>query len=177
MQNGIKVLHVWFMWLHIGDMGLPICLSCGFFVFLSCANADELKRADRPLEQKPGIVSVPRTATRPPKRSHVSRVATALAPETKAVLVQALVDKDWLVRLTATLTLSRFPRNEALRHLEQRLGDPEPEIRAAAIEQLGVVASPRAVALLRSVQNDESEELSIRTLAAAAMITPANHCR
>ena len=54
--------------------------------------------------------------------------------------------------------------------VEKALGDPEPDVRTAAVDALAQVPGPRARALLDSVVNDESEELSIRVVAAGALV-------
>tara|TARA_R110002073_G_scaffold164180_1_gene320348 strand:- start:2565 stop:2813 length:249 start_codon:yes stop_codon:yes gene_type:complete len=75
-----------------------------------------------------------------------------------------------MTRLSAIEALDPVPDNLALPWLEQRLADVEPDVRAAAVSALGRREAPRALVLLLSVQNDASEELSIRVAAASAAL-------
>jgi HEAT repeat protein len=55
--------------------------------------------------------------------------------------------------------------------VEGALGDPEHDVRLAAIEALRALPSTRATALLRSVRDDDTESLDLRALAAAFTAT------
>jgi HEAT repeat protein len=103
------------------------------------------------------------------------RTTSALAsPATEtpswAVLRQALKSKDYAVRLLATQALGGIRTVDASGWIEHSLADPEHDVRVAAVDALDRVGSRRALALLRSVRDDETEALDIRALAASALI-------
>jgi len=58
--------------------------------------------------------------------------------------------------------------------LEHSLGDPEHDVRIAAVEALRKQATTPALALLVSVRDDDTEALDIRALAASALLSFPN---
>ena len=122
-----------------------------------------------------------------PRPTHIARAARSTpqaAPRsagvdapTIAVLRAGLSSPDYATRLVATDALGCAPAAVALGALERQLGDPEADVRAAAILSLHKQNDRTARALLRSVRDDDQEELSLRVLAAAALINPPPSCR
>jgi HEAT repeat protein len=100
-----------------------------------------------------------------------------VAAATLAVLKMGLESSDWMVRLSATQALHSIVHPTALPWLEARLGDVEADVRAAAVLVLASRTEQHAAALLRSVQDDTTEDLSIRVLAASALAASANPCQ
>lgn len=103
------------------------------------------------------------------------RTTSALASPTKetpswAVLRQALRSKDYAVRLLATQALGGIRTVNVSGWIEHSLADPEHDVRVAAVDALDRVGTQRAITLLRSVRDDETEALDIRALAASALI-------
>jgi HEAT repeat protein len=103
------------------------------------------------------------------------RTTSALAsPATEtpswAVLRQALKSKDYAVRLLATQALGGIRTVDVSGWIEHSLADPEHDVRVAAVDALDRMGSRRALALLRSVRDDETEAIDIRALAASALI-------
>jgi HEAT repeat protein len=115
----------------------------------------------------------------------VARVAPASAPArarpatdaaTVRVLLEGLTSDDYATRLVATEALGCAPAAVALPPLERQLGDPEEDVRAAAVLALKRHGNGPARALLASVRDDTQETASLRVLAAAALISPSNPC-
>src|SRR5262245_29394857 len=75
------------------------------------------------------------------------------------VLRSALVSSDYATRLLAVEALGRVHAFDAGLALERALGDPEHDVRAAAIESLRQLGSPRAWEALRTVRDDNREAL------------------
>ncbi len=84
------------------------------------------------------------------------------------VLRQAIQSKDPLTRIIAVQAASKITGLESW--LAYALGDPEHDVRLAAVESLALRLSPRALRLLRSVREDTHEDLDIRALAAALLL-------
>jgi HEAT repeat protein len=87
-----------------------------------------------------------------------------------AVLREALKSRDYAVRLLATQGLGDLHGVDVAPWLAQSLGDPEHDVRVAAVDALSRIGSARALALLRSVRDDATEALDIRALAAVALL-------
>ncbi len=87
-----------------------------------------------------------------------------------AVLRKAIQSRDYAVRLLATQALGGIRTVDVTGWIEHSLADPEHDVRVAAIDALDRVHSRKALTLLRSVRDDESEALDIRALAASALI-------
>ncbi len=122
--------------------------------------------ATRPSSPLPAVV-VPRSPV--PLRRSVGR-------DSLAVLEAAFASPDWMVRLSATQALRCVEHAAVVPWLEKRLADVEVDVRSAAVQSLHGRSQPHATALLRSVQNDTTEELSLRVLAATALIRPTTPC-
>ncbi len=159
---------------HDVVMLTTMCLVCSLSLALAAcgdAEATDVSSAPRP----------ERLAPLPPLRPVVvpstPRASASLSAEGVAVLEAALASPDWMVRLTATQALLCLPHPSVVSWLEQRLGDVEPDVRAAAVHSLGGQTTPYSKTLLRSVQNDTTEELSIRVLATSALARPLNPCQ
>ena len=92
----------------------------------------------------------------------------AVAPNWE-LLDTALASSDLYARRAALETLaSAPPEPRTLAALAHALGDPEESVRLASIESLGELAVPRALVLLRSVESDSTERLTVRVAASAA---------
>lgn len=91
-----------------------------------------------------------------------------------AVLRKAIQSRDYAVRLLATQALGGIRTVDVTTWLEHVLADPEHDVRVAAIDALDRVHSRKALTLLRSVRDDESEALDIRAVAASALINHAD---
>ena len=87
-----------------------------------------------------------------------------------AVLEQALASKDYATRLIAIEAVADGHADGLIGGLEHALGDPEHDVRMAAIEALDRLHSTRARALLLTVRDDTTEELDIRAVAAGALL-------
>jgi HEAT repeat protein len=125
-----------------------------------------------------GAVVEPERAAGVPAR--VAPSGAAVEPETLAVVRTGLASADYATRLVATDALGCAPATVAIQALERQLADPEEDVRAAAIAALHrqtPQADRMAQQLLRSVRDDDQEKLSLRVLAAAALINPPPSCR
>jgi HEAT repeat protein len=103
--------------------------------------------------------------------SRAGRPAAQIDAASVAVLEQAIDSKDYATRLIAIEAVGDIRADMFLPWLERALGDPEHDVRMATVDALRRVGSPRAFALLKSVREDTTEELDIRALAAAALLT------
>lgn len=90
---------------------------------------------------------------------------------TVAVLREGLAAGDYAVRLAATEALGEVPDEVALRLLAGQLGDPEEDVRAAAVLALRGRAGSAARKLLEAVRDDKNEVLAVRVLAASALLS------
>jgi HEAT repeat protein len=87
-----------------------------------------------------------------------------------AVLRKATESRDYSVRLLVVQALGSVRSADVTPWLEHALGDPEHDVRVAAIDSLRRIGSKRALALLRTVRDDESEALDVRALAASVLL-------
>lgn len=87
------------------------------------------------------------------------------------VLKHALASKDYATRLITVQAIGDVRAYDLVAWLEPVLGDPEHDVRVAAIDALRRIGSPRARQLLRSVREDKTEALDIRALAASALLS------
>lgn len=158
---------------HTATLALLLC-ACDF------AAASESRHGARPSSEEhpaptpilvPSVVS-PRRSERAAARPAQPKVSEA----TTSVMRAGLASSDWMVRLATTEALGCFPSGAATTWLERQLADVEPDVRAAAITSLSYRPDARARSLLLSVQNDSTEELSLRVLAATAVTRPINPC-
>jgi HEAT repeat protein len=90
---------------------------------------------------------------------------------TLGVLREAQASRDYETRLFAVQALGAVHAVDVTRWLEHALGDPEHDVRVAAVESLRRLGTPRAATLLRSVRDDKQEVLQIRALAASALLS------
>src|SRR5262249_5417065 len=95
----------------------------------------------------------------------------SLDDKTVRVLTAGLSAKDYATRLTATEALAALPASVAIPALERQLADPDEHVRAAAVLALRKHHDHVATALLQSVRDDEREQLSLRVIAATALLT------
>mgnify|MGYP003631394488 CR=1 FL=1 len=153
---------------HMSSRHLLLVAAC----LMSCSEAP----ASPPTRSVPvARGAAPRLTRRTPQpRFSPDRSARPKTPvlstAARSLFSTALAHPDWMTRLSAIEALDPVPDNLALPWLEQRLADVEPDVRAAAVSALGRREAPRALVLLLSVQNDASEELSIRVAAASAAL-------
>lgn len=87
------------------------------------------------------------------------------------VLRAALHDSDYATRLMAVEALGAVRSIDVTPWLAHALGDPEHDVRVAAIEALRRIGSPAAGHLLRTVVDDDHEQLDLRALAASALLS------
>ena len=120
---------------------------------------------------EPTVPASTPTAVRPAQPP--SRALSAEDVVSLGVLEQGVAEtRDYHTRWVATDALGFVPGSErVVSLLEARLGDPEEDVRAAAVLSLGRHgARPAACALLRSVRDDAHELLGVRVLAARALL-------
>jgi HEAT repeat protein len=86
------------------------------------------------------------------------------------VLREALASSDFATRILVVEAVGAAGGDAFLGWLEHALGDPEPDVRAAAIEALGRLGSAGALALLVTVRDDGEEALDLRALAASFLL-------
>lgn len=123
--------------------------------------------------QYPASAAKPKTS---PSRSQ--RLATRGLSEADAVLRvlrAAVEDSDYATRLIAIEALGFIRGIDVTLWLARALGDPEHDVRLAAVEALRRLGSVPAHRLLRSVVDDDQEQLDIRALAASALVSPARN--
>jgi HEAT repeat protein len=109
------------------------------------------------------------------KPSKPPRLATRGLSETDAVLRvlrAAVEDSDYATRLMAIEALGFVRWIDVTPWLARALGDPEHDVRVAAVEALRRLGSVAAHRLLRSVVDDDQEQLDVRALAASALVSP-----
>jgi HEAT repeat protein len=102
--------------------------------------------------------------------------APAVAPRgddarSLAVVREALASRDYATRLFAVEALGQVRGVDVVPALERALGDPEHDVRVAAVQSLRRAGSSRACDALRLVRDDKDESLDIRALAASALLS------
>jgi HEAT repeat protein len=85
------------------------------------------------------------------------------------------MSRDYATRLIAVEALGTVDRVDTTPWLAHALGDPEHDVRVAAVQALSHLRFPRAERLLRSVRDDVEEALDIRALAASALLGRPAH--
>jgi HEAT repeat protein len=155
-------------------------------LFLACAETRQVDpphvvTPERPSTKSSAMASPPRAHSLPvqsraPYPSRPSQQSVLVEPETASVLSLALTSTDYATRLLATEALGCMPASVALGSLERQLGDPEEDVRAAAVLALARHDDARADALLRSVRDDGQEQLSVRVLAASSLLAGPDPC-
>jgi HEAT repeat protein len=128
------------------------------------AVADVAGRAEPAPARSPTVG--PASITKPAS----ARPAQALDPASVAVLKSAIESKDYATRLIAIEAIGDAHAEALAGWLEHALGDPEHDVRMAAIDALDRMQTPRALGLLATVRDDTSEELDIRAVAAGALL-------
>ena len=111
-----------------------------------------------------------RSESGPPPAPKATRSASD--PVSLEILEKALRSPDYATRLIAVEAAGELPMPQAVEWLARALGDPEHDVRVAAVMGLGVQGARRAEELLRTVRDDETEQLDIRALASSALLTP-----
>jgi hypothetical protein len=76
----------------------------------------------------------------------------------RSVLVDALRDEHWRVRMNAVQTLGRLGISDVTSDLVDKLDDEHERVRGAAEVALGRVGGPDAIEALRPLLDDPSEE-------------------
>lgn len=87
------------------------------------------------------------------------------------ILKKALRSQDYATRLIAVEAAGELKMPQSVEWLAVALGDPEHDVRMAAVMALASQHTHRAGDLLRSVRDDETEQLDIRALASTALLT------
>ncbi len=87
-----------------------------------------------------------------------------------AVLKEALASRDYATRLVAIDAIANARAELLTGGLEHALGDPEHDVRIAAVDALDRIHTTRALALLITVRDDTTEELDVRAAAAGALL-------
>lgn len=89
-----------------------------------------------------------------------------------AVLRKAAESTDYGTRMIAIEAVSAIGSDAFVGWLEHALGDPEHDIRLAAVDGLMRLGTARARRVLVTVRDDDAESLDIRALAASALLLP-----
>lgn len=106
-----------------------------------------------------------------PRRLEAGPVAPALpGTASLAVLKAALASKDYATRLVAIDAIANARAELLIGGLEHALGDPEHDVRMAAVDALDRIHTTRALTLLTTVRDDDAEDLDIRAAAAGALL-------
>lgn len=87
-----------------------------------------------------------------------------------AVLKAALASSNYATRLVAIDAIANARAELLIGGLEHALGDPEHDVRMAAVDALDRIHTTRARALLITVRDDDAEDLDIRAAAAGALL-------
>lgn len=120
-----------------------------------------------PFAETPRAPSPPVSLARTPGAGGATR---AVDTRSLAVLKEALGSKDYATRLIAVEAMGEAKLESFVPSLEHTLGDPENDVRMAAVEALEACGSPRANAILATVRDDTTEALDIRAVAAGALL-------
>ena len=94
-------------------------------------------------------------------------------------LVQVLYDEDTDVRISALKGLSRLQASSALLDIASLLSDPQPEIRAQAVDSLRALTPyPHGLSvLLTPMLNDKDSQVQVRAIVALLSIDPSHPSR
>ena len=122
----------------------------------------------------PSPVPVRRTGATAPERG-ATRV-TSVEGASWSVLMQGLGANDFATRLFATEALGCIHTAAAVAKLSHQLGDPEEDVRIAAVAALHRQLGAAARRELETVRDDEQESLVVRVLAASALVSPPQPC-
>lgn len=95
---------------------------------------------------------------------------------TWSVVVEGLEADDYATRLFATEALACVHTSAAIAKLARQLGDPEEDVRIAAVAALHRQPGDEARRQLETVRDDEQESLVVRVLAASALVSPPQPC-
>ncbi len=127
-----------------------------------------------PPNTAPGEPTTRSSPVRPVPVKVASQAPTPGAPPVDdasvAVLREALASEDWSTRIIAVETIGEIRAAGLVPWIETTLGDPEHDVRMAAVEALGEIPGEVSARLLRSVRDDTTEELDIRAIAASALL-------
>jgi hypothetical protein len=89
------------------------------------------------------------------------------APEAESALIEAASHREERVRRSVATALSRLGTARAIQTVQHMLTDPVPEVRAHAVQGLGGVKMPRAVAVLsRALDTEQDQDVQAVILAA-----------
>jgi HEAT repeat protein len=86
------------------------------------------------------------------------------------VLERALASSEDATGLIAIEAIGDERADGLLGWLEHPLGDPEHDVRMAAVEALDKMHSPRSMGFLVTVRDDTTEELDVRAVVAGALL-------
>ncbi len=107
------------------------------------------------------VEELARSRADPELRGAALEALQALAPlDAHALVVELLADRDGGLRCAALLAFSTFPEQECLTLSQRALEDPEPRVRAQAIENLEKLSSRAAIlALVHEMEIEKRERL------------------
>jgi hypothetical protein len=89
------------------------------------------------------------------------------APEAESALIEAASHREERVRRSVATALARLGTARSIQTVQQMLTDPVPEVRVHAVQGLGGVKMPRAVAVLcRALDTEQDQEVQAVILAA-----------
>lgn len=101
----------------------------------------------------------------------VSSIGYFKGKEVNALLIQALKDSFWRVRVNAAKSLGKKQAAEALPILEYKARyDPQIVVRRAAINAIGQVDDPKGFSFLRSVFSNSLVDASLREVAVTQLV-------
>lgn len=140
---------------------------------LSCSSGEPRSPSPALDFTRPARTNAVASAPSPPPTTPRPAPAASLDPTSLAVLKEALAGRDPITRLIAVEALGDARAPELVDWIGHALGDPEHDVRVAAVDALApLVGGARARALLISVRDDKTEDLEIRALAASALLRP-----
>jgi hypothetical protein len=122
----------------------------------------------------PGLLVVPphelasagEPARSPARRPHAIDAASI------AVIHEAARSEAFEARLIALEIIGEKRLTTLVPDVAYALGDPDHDVRLAAVRALVTLADREGLALLGSVRDDKKESLDIRALAASALVNP-----
>lgn len=143
------------------------------WMFLASLSAcDRVAPAARSSDTAAPVAETPRAPAPPVRQARAPGGGATRPVDTRslAVLKEALDSKDYATRLIAVEAMGQAKLDTFVPSLEHTLGDPEHDVRMAAVEALEACGSPRANAILATVRDDTTEALDIRVVAAGALL-------